>query len=186
MLGEFAELEHALGREAYRRAMAAEDTDEFNSLSRTCKMLGRSMRQSLALRERIQRFRRQEARANPPAPRDEARIARRREALRCAVRRVIFTETETEKRDDLWRHLDYCLDDKDQPDDWAWSRWPTTSWRSAPASACRSRRPSAGPTSPTLRPTSSPPPGPTTTRTTSRTTPRPSTKAPAEARSPQR
>src|SRR5688572_14015142 len=92
MLGEYAEMEHALGKEAFRRAMAAEDTDEFNSLSRTCKMLGRSMRQSLALRERIQRFRRQEARANPapPPPRDEVRIARRREALRSAMRRVIF------------------------------------------------------------------------------------------------
>jgi hypothetical protein len=125
MLGQLAELDLALAKLVYSRAAAAEDAGEMADLGRTYQRLARSLRQTIALRDRLRRARRQEARANPPPkpPRDPVRIARRKVELREAVRRVIFTETEGEQQDYLWT---------------------STSPASAPSWTCRWRPPPAG------------------------------------------
>ena len=117
MLGELAELDLALAKAVFARAVAAEDAAELDGHGRTYQRLARSLRQTIALRDRLRRQRRQEARDNPP-PRDEARIVRRKAELRDAMRRVIWNETEGEEQDFLWELVDDNLDCKHQPDDW--------------------------------------------------------------------
>jgi hypothetical protein len=118
MLGQLAELDLAFAKALYARAMAAEESAEMAELGRTYKAVARSLRQTLALRDRMQRQRRQEAREAAPKPvRDAGRIARRKGELREAVRKVIFHETEGETQDYLWEELDEKLDEV-VPDDW--------------------------------------------------------------------
>lgn len=117
LLGEIAEVETALAKEAYRRAMAAEETKEFEACSRVVARHTRSVRMSIALRDQLIRSARRDLIELPPK-RDNVRIVTRRETLRTAMRRVIWTEQETERRDWLWLLLDDQLDNQHLPDDW--------------------------------------------------------------------
>jgi hypothetical protein len=126
MLGTLAELDLALAKALYSRAMAAGDAAEMAALGRAYQRLGRSLRQTIALRDRLRRQRRQDARNDPspplalsetPPPADEVRIARRKTELCAAVRRVIWNETEVERQDYLCELLDRRLDDARLPDD---------------------------------------------------------------------
>lgn len=102
MLGELAELDLALAKRVHAKAMAAEEPDQINSLSRTYQRVARSVRQTLALKARMQLQREKAAREAPPAPivRDPVRIARRADDLRVAVKRVISAEYEYEYEND--------------------------------------------------------------------------------------
>jgi len=119
MLGEIAELELALAKEAFARARGSEDAKEFETYSKAFHRLTRACRLTLALRDKILRMRAQAAR-EIPAKRDYVRIATRKAELRDAVRRVIWNERENEqeKADFAWWLLDQNLDHKHQPSDW--------------------------------------------------------------------
>ena len=121
MLGEIAELELALAKEAFARARESETPDDFETYSRAFQRLGRACRLSLALRDKFLRMRRQPRHDAQPAPvrRDGDRIILRVLSLRAAVRRVIWREREQEHpdTDNIWRLLDHDLDVY-LPDDW--------------------------------------------------------------------
>jgi hypothetical protein len=119
MLGEIAELELALAKEAFSRARGSETAEEFETYSKAMQRLTRACRLSMALRDKFLRMRKQDAR-EVPAKRDYVRIATRKVELREAVRRVIWRERETEAEhaDFLWTLLDDELDNKPKPDDW--------------------------------------------------------------------
>ena len=101
ILGRFAELELAMAEEAFQRARASEGAEEFEVYSKALQRHARSGRLSLALYDKLTRDDRTEARENPPPPapkrpEDHVRIARRRDDLGDAVRRVIWNEYEHE------------------------------------------------------------------------------------------
>lgn len=108
MLAELAELDLALAKRLHACAMAAEDPEAVGALSRGYQRIARSLRQTLALKAKLKRDREADLRAHPPPPpppprRDPGRIARRKDELRQAVRRVIWNEQEGE-------HADYLFD----------------------------------------------------------------------------
>src|SRR6185503_20253164 len=119
MLGEIAELELALAKEAFARARGSEDAKEFETYSKAFHRLTRACRLSLPLRDKIIRMRKQEAR-EVPVKRDYVRIAQRKAEVRDAVRRVIWREHETEREhaEFTWHRLDNYIDEKHHPDDW--------------------------------------------------------------------
>jgi hypothetical protein len=93
-LSELAALDLAMARDFAARAQAAEDPETANDLARSYQRMARSYRQSLALKVRLQAETQRVARETPAAPRDEARIGERVEAVRGAVQRVIWAEHE--------------------------------------------------------------------------------------------
>ena len=98
-LSELAALDLAMARDFAARAQAAEDPETASELARSYQRVARSYRQSLALKVRLQAEIRRAERETieappPPAPRDEVRIEARVEALRGALRRVIWAEHE--------------------------------------------------------------------------------------------
>jgi hypothetical protein len=93
-LSELAALDLAMARDFAARAQAAEDPETACDLARSYQRMARSYRQSLALKVRLQAQTQRVARETPAAPRDEARIGDRLEAVRDAVQRVIWAEHE--------------------------------------------------------------------------------------------
>jgi hypothetical protein len=101
ILGQFAELELAAAKEAFQRAKASEEAQEFEIYSKAIHRHARSGRLSLALYDKLVRDDRREARETPPEPQpkrpeDYIRIARRRDEVGEIVRRVIWNEYENE------------------------------------------------------------------------------------------
>lgn len=102
MLGQLAGLDLTLARHVHACAMATEDPAEVADLAKAYQRISRCVRQSLALHARLRRDRERDARDNPPPPksppptpiRDAARIAERRDALRPALQRVVWSEHE--------------------------------------------------------------------------------------------
>ena len=96
MLARLAELDLALTERVAACALAAEAPAVVADLARACQRVARSLRQTLALKARLKHNMARELRDNPPAPppRDTARIRRRMDDLRGAVRRVIWDEYE--------------------------------------------------------------------------------------------
>ena len=109
-LADVARMDMDLAREAHDRAMAAEDDDKFNELSRTYQRMARSLRQTLALRDRILRGQRAEAAKAPPRFDGEAVGARMR-VLRDAVSRVAWNEYEPDAVILKMRDIDQALCD---------------------------------------------------------------------------
>ena len=94
-LCELAALDLAMARDFAARAKAAQDPEVANALARTYQRMGRSYRQSLALKVRLAREIAQADREpSPPIPRDEARIEARIAEIRRPVQRVIWAEHE--------------------------------------------------------------------------------------------
>jgi hypothetical protein len=116
MLAESARLDLMLARDLHARALATEDNVEAATLARAYQGVTRSMRQSLALLAKFKEGRVRAAReAQRARPRNEARIAARREA----VRRVMFAETDEDEHEDRWDWIDARLGIEALPDDFA-------------------------------------------------------------------
>ncbi len=103
LLAELAQMDMALVRHVHARALAASDTDEINSLSRTYQRISRSLRQTLALKARLRdgRIRAAHAYAQSPAglAAEKVRVRRRTRELETAIERIAWTECETERPD---------------------------------------------------------------------------------------
>ncbi len=97
-LCELAALDLAMARDFAARARAAQDPEVANALARTYQRMGRSYRQSLALKARLAREIAQAASLPPPppppVPRDEARSEARIAEIRGPMHRVIWAEHE--------------------------------------------------------------------------------------------
>jgi hypothetical protein len=108
MLAELAELDLALARRVHAKAMAAEDVDDINALSRTYQRVARSLRQTLALKARLERDR-QAGVARAARPFDAPAVGRRMVELRDAITRIGWTEHEPSAIHDLARELEEIL-----------------------------------------------------------------------------
>ena len=94
-LSELAALDLAMVRDFAARARATDDPQVANALARTYQRMGRSYRQSLALKARLAReIASADREPSPPMPRDEARIEARIAEIRRPVQRVIWAEHE--------------------------------------------------------------------------------------------
>jgi hypothetical protein len=112
LLADVAKWDVQLTREAHDRAMAAEGNDEFNAQCRTYQRMARSLRQTLAIRERILRERRLAAAqraALKPAKFDHDAVGARMRVLRDAVSRVAWNEYEPEDVVLKMRDIDMAL-----------------------------------------------------------------------------
>jgi hypothetical protein len=119
ILDELAKLGLVLARDLQQRALAAEDNDEAARLAMAFHHVSRSVRQSLALTEKLQRDRRRAVRDD--IDHTERHTASRRDARKTHVRTIVsrLIWTEAERPDtalrlcvDLDRHLDAeALDD---------------------------------------------------------------------------
>lgn len=97
MLARLAELDMAAAEHVQARLLAADDDKAVADLGRAYQRLGRSLRQTLALRARLAREREQDLMdAPPPARPTGAAISRRLRELRGALRRIAWTEAERE------------------------------------------------------------------------------------------
>lgn len=145
MLARLAELDLVATEAAHASYLEAIDTPEEAEKGRTYQRMGRSLRQSLALHERFERNASRETREeaqearrdailNPPVRRDEPRrefprdieaANQRADALRTAVRRVIWSEgfekseleSECELAGQWYRRLEEWLLDERCDDD---------------------------------------------------------------------
>ena len=112
LLAEVAKWDVQLAREAHDRAIAAEGNDEFNAQTRTYQRMARSLRQTLALRERILRERRlgeAQRAALKPATFDHDAVGNRMRVLRDAVSRVAWNEYEPEIVELKMRDIDMMI-----------------------------------------------------------------------------
>ena len=129
MLAQLAGLDMTLARHVHACAMATTETEEVTDLARAYQRIARSVRQSLALLERVKRDQAQALReappkptGPPPPPRDPARIAERVEAVETGVRRVVWNEFEGGDDED-WEEAGKLLEilrgrlDRDSQDD---------------------------------------------------------------------
>ena len=117
ILGELGEWMHAAAREAQRRLLEAETTDDFAKLTGSLAKLARGVRQSILLHRKLEAERLEAARrAEDGAARAEAgpeMVARhfKRVRVRTAVTRHVWNELEDDeaaeqRRDDLNARLD--------------------------------------------------------------------------------
>ena len=100
LLGELVQMSMALSRRLHERAMANEDPDKDAGLTLACQRAGRAVRQTLAVRARLQRERDQaaaEAERRSAETRREA-VKARRSYVGGVGSRLIWTEAE---RDDV-------------------------------------------------------------------------------------
>lgn len=120
-LSELAATDLAMAKRFAARAQAAEDPDEANEFARSYQRMARSYRQTLALKLRLKRECERAAREAaewedengadwaPPSGLDketEARLHRRKLAVRAAVTRVIWDEAEPSEVERLLDHLE--------------------------------------------------------------------------------
>lgn len=99
LLGEFAEWLHATARETHRRAMAAEDAQEFAIYSNGLAKLGRGLRQTLALQARFEaeRLKDQAAGAAEAARNSDAPRQWKCNRVRHAMERLVWDEHERDE-----------------------------------------------------------------------------------------
>ncbi|PZQ56346.1 MAG: hypothetical protein DI570_21185 [Phenylobacterium zucineum] len=108
LLADTAKMDMQLAREAHDRAMAAEDDDRFTEHCRNYQRMARSLRQTLALRERVLRERRLAA-SQKPARFDGPAVGARMRELRDAVGRVAWNEYESEAVLEKMHDVDMAL-----------------------------------------------------------------------------
>ena len=116
MVGELAELDLAVAKICFRRVQAAEDVEDdrvFNDTAKTYREASRTVRMSLMLREQMLETRKTPSPAEVEKrlwrERDQARIEKRKDDLRTALRRVILCESEGETADYLRELLEERL-----------------------------------------------------------------------------
>ena len=124
ILGELAEWMHAAAREAQRRLLAAETTDDFAKLTGSLAKLARGVRQSILLHRRLEAERLAAAeRADEAAARAEGTsefVPRhlKRVRLRTAITRHVWNEFEDDEEAELFRDdLNARLDELEAADD---------------------------------------------------------------------
>lgn len=103
LLAELAELDMTLARHVHACAIAAEEPKAVGELARSYQRIARSLRQTLALKARLSLERAREIERTAPSgppPTDWVRVRRRQHALRDAVCRVVWDETEAESADE--------------------------------------------------------------------------------------
>ena len=112
-LAELSELGLELARGLQVWALAAETAGEAQALSLAFHRTSRSVRQTIALEAKLDRDRRGQDRDDRRAAeqRDGARTVRRRQQLRLAVERAIWTEVEGDVAEHLVDHLDDLLEE---------------------------------------------------------------------------
>lgn len=123
MLAELAELDLSLARHVHAQALAATEPEVINALGRTYQRVARSLRQTLALRARLERQAAPTGRAAPSAPpkpaaRDPEAAMARAEELEAVGKRLIYAEYESEPADcDAMRCAldDYVLELSSEP-----------------------------------------------------------------------
>src|SRR5438445_9666099 len=124
ILGELAEWMHAAAREAQRRLLEAETTDDFAKLTASLAKLARGVRQSILVHRKLEAVRRDadrragEAEALAAAGLDFVPRHIKRVRLRTAVTRHVWNEMEDEEEAELFREdLNARLDDMEGEDD---------------------------------------------------------------------
>lgn len=124
ILGELAEWMHAAAREAQRRLLEAETTDDFAKLTGSLAKLARGVRQSILLHrkleaERIEAARRaDESAANAEAGSEFVPRHLKRVRLRTAITRHVWNELEDDQEAELFRDdLNARLDEMEGEDD---------------------------------------------------------------------
>jgi len=112
-LCELAALDLRLARSFAARAEAAEDTEVANGFARSYQRAARSYRQTLALKHRLRRELKREAREDrADLSREHERAVAHRKAQVCAVvKGLIWTEHERDEAERLEDELDEILDD---------------------------------------------------------------------------
>ena len=123
ILGELAEWMHAAAREAQRRLLEAETTDDFVKLTGSLSKLARGVRQSILTHrkletERLEAGRRaDDAAANAAAGSEFAPRHAKRVRLRTAITRHVWNELEDDEEAALFRDdLDAWLDEMEAED----------------------------------------------------------------------
>jgi hypothetical protein len=124
ILGELAEWMHAAAREAQRRLLAAETTDDFVKLTASLAKLARGVRQSILLHRRLEAERLAAAeRADEAAARAEGTsefVPRhvKRVRIRTAITRHVWSEFEDDEEAELFREdLNARLDELEATQD---------------------------------------------------------------------
>ena len=124
ILGELAEWMHAAAREAQRRLLEAETTDDFVKLTGALAKLGRGVRQSTLIHRKLETERLEAARrAEEAATRAETGsefVPRhyRRVRIRTAITRHVWNELEDDEEAELFGDdLDARLDEMEGEDD---------------------------------------------------------------------
>jgi hypothetical protein len=124
ILGELAEWMHAAAREAQRRLLEAETTDDFVKLTGSLAKLARGVRQSILIHRKLEAERLAAAhRADTEAARAEAGsefVPRhvKRVRLRTAITRHVWNELEDDEAAELFREdLNARLDEMEGEDD---------------------------------------------------------------------
>jgi hypothetical protein len=124
ILGELAEWMHAAAREAQRRLLEAETTDDFVKLTGSLAKLARGVRQSILIHrkletERLEAARRTEdAQASAEAGSEFVPRHVKRVRLRTAITRHVWNELEDEGEAELFRDdLNARLDELEGEDD---------------------------------------------------------------------
>ena len=131
IFAEVAELDLALLKHVHALALATTDPEVLNGLVRSCQRLSRSVRQTLAIKAKLQRDRAQdEARAcdedepdddeqneSPAAARDRARREIRLTDLQAAGARMLAKALPKERHTEAAERLDAYLDLVDLADD---------------------------------------------------------------------
>ncbi|THD77038.1 MAG: hypothetical protein E7812_13850 [Phenylobacterium sp.] len=112
LLGEFAELAMGLARDLHAAALAAPTPEEKAKLAQEFHRVGRGLRQSLALEARLDRAEArelvEEARRRREAEGEAFTL--RRAKVRAAVKRLVWTETESEWDEHWERSLNLWLE----------------------------------------------------------------------------
>jgi len=118
ILAELAELGLELAYSLQRRAQAAED-EAMAGLARAFHVVGRSVRQSLALKAKLAADRARQRREACEAARAETvrRVARRAEQVRAAVTSLIWTEAERPDAEELEQDLEALIEVDSVSDD---------------------------------------------------------------------
>jgi len=124
ILGELAEWMHAAAREAQRRLLEAETTDEFVKLTASLAKLGRGVRQSILVHRKLETERvaadRQsgETAARARAVSEAMPRQAKRVRLRTAITRHVWNELEDDEEAELFcDDLDARLDELEETDD---------------------------------------------------------------------
>lgn len=119
MLSAFAELSFELAQDLQRRAVAAEDDATAGQLARDFHLVGRSLRQSLALYAKLQREHAEigEKREQKAAQAREVAVLRRKTEVGKAAERVVWDEFEDEDADFVASLLPGVVDELAEAED---------------------------------------------------------------------
>jgi hypothetical protein len=103
ILGELAEWMHAAAREAQRRLLAAETTDDFAKLTASLAKLARGVRQSILLHRRLAAERADEAATRAEGTSEFTPRHVKRVRIRTAITRHVWSEFEDDGEAELFR-----------------------------------------------------------------------------------